>query len=399
MVTQAKHSERAHAVLSASSANRWMNCTPSARMSEGMPSSTSVHAEKGTLAHEISENELRYRLGIINRKKRNLNLLNLKRKRFEGEPLYDVEMDYPIEDYVNFVMEQVAEARAASEDAMLLIEEKFDLTEFIPDGFGTGDFTAVSDGVLYITDLKFGKGVRVSAVDNAQLKIYGLGGLDAFGMLYDIHTVRLTIVQPRLDAISTWDIDAEELLEWGETELTDLAEVAFAGKGEPVTGSWCKFCKAKTVCEAQKTEALMMAEQDFKKPANSEQDQELVDVYMQAANLRDYLDTVEQHIMETALKGKKWPGLKLVEGRGRRTITDQAAAMKALKADGVSKNLYEETKTSTKLYSLGNLKKHIGKDRLERVLGPYITKSAGKPTIVEDSDDRPELNRASDFAD
>jgi len=396
---QVEHSSRAHAVLSASSSSRWMNCTPSARMAEGKPSSSSIHSEQGTLAHEMSEAHIRLHLGIITKKEFNGAIRELKSRMYNGSQLYDPEFEYPVEDYVNFVKEQIAEARASNEDALLLVEEKFDLREYIPEGFGTGDFTAVADGVLYITDLKFGKGVRVSAIDNPQLKVYGLGGLDAFGMLYDIHTVRLTIVQPRLDAISTWDIDADELLEWGENELRTKADIAFKGEGEHVTGPWCKFCKAKMECPAQREEAMFMAEEDFKPQEHYDEDKEaLVEVFLASATIRNYLDSVEEHIKETALKGEKWPGLKLVEGRGRRSITDPAEAMKALKADGVSENLYKETITTTKLLPLGKLRKHLGKDRVKEVLGHLIKKSTGKPTIVEESDSRPEINRADDFA-
>ena len=395
---QVEHSERAHAVLSASSSSRWMNCTPSARMAEHKPSTTSIHAEQGTLAHEMSEAQIRLNLGIITKKEFNNTIRELKGRMFKGEPLYDPEFEYPVEDYVNFVMEQIAEAKAASDDALILVEEKFDLREYIPEGFGTGDFTAVADGVLYITDLKFGKGVRVSAIDNAQLKVYGLGGLDAYGMLYDIHTVRLTIVQPRLDAVSTWDIYADELMEWGENELSVKADIAFKGEGEHAVGSWCKFCKAKTECPAQREEALFMAGEDFKpEEHDTEDDDALVEVFLASANIRNYLESIEEHIKETAVGGKQWPGLKVVEGRGRRYLTDETEAMKALKADGASESLYKETKTVTKILALGKLRKHFGKDRVEEVLGHLIQKSTGKPTIVEESDSRPAINRADDF--
>jgi len=304
-------------------------------------------------------------------------------------------MDHPIEQYVDYVMEQVSEAKASCDNALLLVEEKVSVEEYIKDGFGTCDFMAITDGVLYVTDLKFGKGVRVSAIDNSQLKIYGLGALEAYGMLYDIHTVRLTIVQPRLDAISQWDISVADLQDWGLNYVKGKADIAYKGKGEHTPGDWCKFCKAKALCPAQKMDALFLAEEDFKEPDGMLEEDELLEVYEIADRVKSYLEEVQQYVIDAALRGKKWEGFKVVQGNGRRSIPDEDLAMKTLKEDGVSESLY--TKETIKLEGLGNLKKVLGKERMNRLLGDLIVKSEGKPTLVKESDSRPEVDRASDF--
>lgn len=400
MTSAVNHADRAHAVLSASSASRWLNCTPSARLAEDTDISTSVHAEEGTLAHEISENELRYRLGLIDKQTYSTENLRLK-----AHKLFDVSMLDPIEDYVNFCLEQVAEARANSADALVLIEERLSLEDYIEEGFGTGDLVIVSAGVLYVTDLKFGQGVRVSAVNNDQLKIYGLGALSRYEMLYDIHTVRLTVMQPRLDAVSTWDISTDDLLQWAEDFVRPQAKTAYEGKGTHVPGDWCRFCPAKLLCPALKEEALRLADEDFASDLIEQGDDNIgslhydsvLEIYHIAERVKGYLNAVEAHVLESALNGKQWPGLKLVEGRGRRSIQDTQKAMRLLAEKGVPDILYKNT--TVKLHGLTNLRKALGKENMDKWLGPLIEYSPGKPTLVDESDKRPALSTAEDFND
>lgn len=384
------HVDRAHAVLSASGASRWLNCTASARACEGIPNESSPHAIEGTLAHEISENILRKKLGMISEKEYNLKTMELR-----ASPIYTTEIDEDLTAYVDLVLEQVAEARASSPDALVLIEQKVSLEVYIQEGFGTCDLIIIADGVMYVTDLKFGKGVRVSAIENSQLKLYAVGALEAFGMIYDIHTVRLTICQPRLDAISVWDIEAEDLLIWAEEYVKPRAKLAHAGEGEHEPGDWCRFCKAKPFCPALKEEALFIAEADFEVPQNTEQELELLEVYEIADRVTNYLESVKAHIYQRALDGIKFPGYKLVEGRGNRKIVDESKAMEILKKAGYDESLY--VNRTVKLMGLGDLKKYIGESNRDNLLKDLIVKPVGKPSFVPESDKRQEYNTSDDF--
>ncbi len=386
-VNTKNHKDRAHAVLSASGASRWLNCTPSARMSEGIVEQTSEAADEGTLAHELSENILRYKLKLISEV-----AFNKKNREIRSHRLYRTDMEDEVEPYVSLALEQIAEANSKS-NGVVSIEQKVSLQTYIEDGFGTCDLIIVSDGVLYVTDLKFGKGVRVSAIENSQLKLYGVGALETYGFLYDIHTVRLTISQPRLDAISTWDIAAEDLLIWAETFVTDQALLAYEGKGDHNMGDWCRFCKAKPLCPAYHEQAMLIAEVDFFPPSGLMEENDLLEVYLVADRIQDYLQSVKSHVYKSALAGKKWQGFKLVKSSKNRVIREESKAMDLLKKAGYDESLY----VNTKLKGLGDLKKYIGEAKRDQLLGKLIIKPEGEPTLVPESDNRDEINKSDDF--
>lgn len=385
MGTENNHADRKHAILSASSASRWLNCTPSAKMAEGLEEERSIHADEGTLAHEICENELRYKLGLIDEPTYNGVLRTSK-----ANPLYSTDMDEHIDYYVNFCLEQIAEARAMSADALVLVEEKVSLEVYIREGFGTCDLIVIADGIMYVTDLKFGKGVRVSAVDNSQLKLYAVGALEACGFLFDIHTVRLTIVQPRLDAVSSWDVPAQDLLTWADTYVLPTAEKAFKGEGEHTPGDWCRFCKAKVFCPALRAEAMSAAQEDFS-PDNSEE--QILEMYMKAGRIEAYLDAVGKYILKSALSGKKWTGLKVVRANTNRTIKEPEKAIADLTKAKIDRALF----INEKLMGLGDLKKYLGQERMDKIVGKYIVKPEGGPTLAPETDNRPEYSGADDF--
>jgi len=387
------HSERAHAVLSASGASRWLNCTPSAKMSEGIQEEASPHAEEGTLAHELSENILRWKLGLISEQEFNAKTMELRR-----HPMYTTDIEYEVQPYVEIALEQIAEAKGMTQDALILIEERVSLEVYIEDSFGTCDLIIICDGLMIVIDLKFGKGVRVSAVDNSQLKLYAVGAVEKYSMLYDINTVRLMIVQPRLDAVSVWDIEASDLLQWAEDHVKPKAALAYAGEGEHTPGDWCRFCKAKVFCPALKKEAVALAEKDFK-PEELTEDQTdgLLEVFEIADRVNNYLEAVKDHIYKLALEGRKFPGYKLVEGRSMRKITDESKAMDILQGAGYIEDDY--LNKIVKLKGLGDLEKRLGKANMDKYLGAVIVKPAGKPALVPESDKRPELRSADDFLD
>ena len=222
-----------HALLSASSAERWLNCTPSARLTENIEDTTSVYAQEGTLAHSLGELELKYQLKQITKTTYNKEL-----KRIKEHELYNEDMPDEVEKCTNFVFEKMAEAKSSTPDALLFLEQRLDFSKYVPEGFGTGDRIIIADGTMEIIDLKYGKGVEVSAVNNPQMKLYALGAIEEYGFIYDINTVRMTIVQPRLDNISTWEISVIDLMNWAENELIVKAKQAYEGAGELNAGDW-----------------------------------------------------------------------------------------------------------------------------------------------------------------
>lgn len=390
---EVNHSERAHALLSASGASRWLNCTPSPRLEEGFANESSSFAEEGTLAHEFAELILK---GLVYPHKQEEIATEIT--PLKADKNYSDEMLDFVQVHIDYVLEQFAEAKRKTPDAILLIEQKVDITHLIEDGFGTCDVIIIADGVLEVIDLKYGLGVRVSAEDNAQLKLYGSGALEAYDLMYDIHTVKLTITQPRMDSISSWEISAEGLRQWGEEVVKPKAQIAYAGEGEQVTGDWCKFCKASPRCKAQADKALELAKLDFAEPMLLT-DAQLVEIYGQSPQISKWLTAVTDYLFKEALAGKKWDGYKLVDGQNRRGWTDEAKAKAILKKLQV---LDLEEYTTTKLKGIGDIEKLVGKKVFPTLLGDVVAFKKTSPSLVPESDKRPALGldqAKADFAD
>lgn len=380
------HSERAHALLSASASTRWLNCTPSALLESQFEDKSSAFAEEGTLAHELAEAKTFLRFSK--------NLVDDRTDVLRQNPLFTPEMDEYTDAYVDYVSEVLAEALAIDSAAIMETEVRVDLTEYIPEGFGTIDNVIIANGVLHVIDLKYGKGVKVSAKDNSQLKLYALGILNAFAFMYDVQTVCLHIHQPRIDNISTFSLPAEDLMQWGQNHVKPTAEKAFKGEGEQIVGSWCGFCKARNRCAALGKEALEVARLDFAEPKLMT-DVQLLEVYAVADRLSRWLSGLGDYLLAEALAGKKFEGLKVVEGRSNRKIVDADAVIKALEADGFTR----EDFMKMDLQGIGALEKLLGKQGFEKVVGRYVVKPSGKPTLVDASDKRPEFTSANDFND
>lgn len=375
------HTERAHALLSASGSQRWLNCTPSARIEEKFDEVSSTHAQEGTLAHEFADLDLRFRAGELSAK-----VVSTEIRKLEKHALYTKEMRPQVAKYVDHVMEVYSEAKTRTPDALIQIEERLDFSHIVERGFGTGDACIVADGVLDVIDLKYGKGVQVDAPNNSQLMLYGSGSLRAFDLIYDIHTVRLTIVQPRLDHISTWEISADELRLWGEETVKPKAAEAYAGDGELVAGDWCKFCKAKAMCRALADKNMEMARHEFKDPRTLE-DWEVVDVYKQLPMLQEWAKSVTAHMLNKALEGQKWKGYKVVEGRSQRRIPNPDKAIEFLRGLGHK----DEDILKINLEGIGNLEALMGKSGFAEKMAPFITRAPGAPTLTSESDPRPEF--------
>lgn len=389
-----EHASRKHALLSASGASQWINCPPSARLTEGMADKWSAYADEGTAAHEYAEIKLTRRLTKCNSADR--ERLDKQAEALKTNRYYNAEMEACIQQYADLVEERFLEARSRSdsEDATVLLEAKLDLTEWVPDGFGTSDVTIISDGVLEVIDLKYGKGVPVSAINNSQLRLYALGALSEFGWMYDIHTVRMTIIQPRLDSVSTDEISVEELNEWAESVVKPAASLAYAGEGEYKAGDHCRWCLAKGNCRARADENLKAIAYEFQEPALLS-NEEIGPILHIAGQLQSWVKDVQEYALEQALRGEKIPQWKLVEGKSKRFITDTKKAAALLTEAGYSEDkLYNPRE----LRAMTALEKAVGKKNFAEILGDLITKQAGKPTLVAETDSRPELNSAeADF--
>ena len=387
------HSSRKHAILSASGASRWLNCTPSPKLEQQFENKSSQYADEGTLAHEFAELNLKKQLKIIDHKQHDELVFP-----FLGSLHYSEEMEEEVQKHIDYVIQQFTEAKRNTADALLLIEEKVDLTFVIENGFGTCDNIIISDGVLEVIDLKYGKGVRVSAKDNSQLKLYGLGALYATELMYAIHTVRLTVTQPRMDSISSWEISSEELKQWGEDTVKPKAEMATLGEGDQVAGDWCRFCRAKVRCKALADQNLEIAKLEFADPKLLT-DKQLIEVYKLSPQIQHWMNSISEYLFDEALKGKKWEEHKLVEGRSNRVWLSEDNVKIVLEQNEYDKNDYLST---PKLLGIGAIEKLVGKNDFMTLLGPNIVKPQGKPTLVHEDDKRPEmgLNQAKlDFCD
>jgi hypothetical protein len=376
------HGERAHALLSASGASRWLACPPSARLEEEnkRPEKPSIYAEEGTAAHELAELLLRYD-STFDRG----TLAEIEKFKAENK-FYSEAMQEEVEKYVDFVTESYVDACNETSDAKLLLEEKIDLTSFIEEGFGTGDAVIISDRVLRVIDLKYGKGIRVSADNNSQLKLYGLGALIKFSMLYDIEEVSLTVHQPRLDAVSTWSISAEELLHWGENHVKPTAALAFAGGGQTIAGDHCTFCKVNAMCKTYADLNLEVAKYEFQSPSLLE-DSQILDIYERLPMLLKWAESIKSHVFGEALNGKKWEGYKLVEGRSNRQISDEEALILRLKGEGYA----DDDIFNKKIKGITDLTKLLGAKSFKSIVEPVLIKPQGAPTLTDDQDKRPAI--------
>lgn len=366
-----------HALLSASKADQWINCPPSAKVQENLPDKQSKEAAEGTLAHSIAEAILRIELGE--------DTVAPIFKKYANDPLFYEGMVSEVQVYIDYVMEAYNGALAKTEDAIILLEEKLDYAEWAPEGSGTGDCVIIADSTLEIIDLKFGKGVPVSAINNSQTRLYGLGAYAGYSYLYDIKEVKMTIVQPRLDSISSEVLSIDNLLEWAETIVRPAAELAFAGEGEFKSGTHCKWCKVNGNCRARADENMKALEYEFKDPPLLSVE-EIGPILFIAEQLKSWAKDVADYALEQATKGEKIPQWKLVEGRSNRKIPDEIAAMTKLLDTG-----YEKEKVLT-LKGITELEKVLGKKAFKDILSEYVVKPPGNPVLAPETDKRPEIN-------
>lgn len=367
--------DKQHALLSASGAHRWMNCTPSARLERQFEDNSGESAAEGTAAHALAEHKLRRALKMRSKK---------PVSKYDSD-----EMDSYTDGYVEFIQELVARAKQECSDPVVLVEQRLDFSKFVPGGFGTGDCMIIADGTLHIIDLKYGQGVLVEAEDNPQMKLYALGALELFDGIYDILTVSMSIYQPRRENVSTHMVFKESLYQWAEEVLKPTAELAFKGEGEYAPGEHCQFCRAAVKCRARAEEKLNLARFEFALPPLLKEE-DIEEILVLLDDLTSWANDIKAYALEAAVShGKEWRGYKLVEGRSNRRYANEDAVAKAAKDAGY-RDIYRQS-----LITLTEMEKLMSKAKFQEILGGLIEKPPGKPTLVPLSDKRQAMNAFS----
>lgn len=381
------HAERDHAILSPSSAKRWINCTPSALLAEAAGSKTSVYTEEGTLAHEIAEYALtQYMNGLydpIVDEELPVNDEHLK------NPLFSIDMSNYIRDYCDYVIGENYEMARADGFSEMFLERKVYITDYAPDSFGSVDVTLVSDKTIHIIDLKYGAGVRVLADMNEQMLMYALGTLKSLESDH-IEKIRMTIAQVRLDHYDTFEMSKGELLDWAEKVLKPAAKAAIQGKGKQVIGSWCGFCPVKAQCRAQRD--AILADFDEKPEPLLLSDEEVTDLIGKIDTYKSWIESVNKYVYDRAIQGHKWNGYKLVAGRSSRVITDEAKVRQELLNE-----FLEDEVLNIKLKGIGDLEKLLGKKVFSARFGDAIESRPGAPKLVPESAKGVEYSPLCDF--
>ena len=362
---------KAHAFLSASSAHRWIACPPSAKLQEQYTDHGSEFAAQGTDAHALGESKCLKALGRTTEVNKNLRY-------------FDEEMDDCTDQYAAFIMEQLAILQQDCKDPLVLIEQRVDFSRWVPDAFGTADAILVGNGQLTICDLKYGTGVEVNAEHNPQMCCYALGCLELVDDLYNIQEITMIIFQPRREHISQWTITKTDLLHWADDTLVPAAKLAAAGKGTFCSGEHCRFCKAKHECRARAEAQMNLMRYEFDLPPILS-DEEISEILTKLDPLISWAEDLKAYALEAAVRGKRWQGFKLVEGRSNRRYTDEEAVVKKVISAG--KDPYKR-----ELLGITAMTKLLGRKKFDELLSELVEKPVGKATLVQDSDPRPEMD-------
>lgn len=373
-----------HSRYPASASARWINCPGSIRLSDLCQTEDkgSTYAEEGTVAHEAAEIKIR----IATDKTVKADAL----KKVMKSEYWDGEMDEATDYYRDVVLEHY---NAAGMGAELMIEQRVDYSDYAPQGFGTSDAVIVNDDTIEVIDLKYGKGIKVSAQGNPQMRLYALGALEVFGDLYDFKTVRYTIVQPRLDHVSSEEISVDELIAWGHNVVKPAADAALKPDAPIRSGDHCRWCPAKAICRVRAEANLALARYDFKK-GDLLGDEEIGDILTRADELSRWVSDIQEYALAQAMDGKTYDGWKLVEGRSTRKYADELKVSETLQKAGYDEAMLYERK----LLGITAMEKLVGKKKLTETLGDLIIKPAGKPVLVPASDKREALNTAAGAA-
>ncbi len=371
----------AHAKLSASGSEKWMTCTPSARMEEQFEDEGSEFAREGTFAHAVFEQQMLTYLG------RTIETLPEELLHFDSWALAGY-----VDEAAQYCIKRIEDAYARCKDPVIYVERKLDFSPWVTEGFGTGDLVIITDDLVEVMDLKYGKGIYVDAKDNSQMRLYGLGAFNELADLYDIKRVRMTVLQPRLGNYSSEELPIADLLKWADDAVVPAAKLAWVGEGVFVPGPHCtsSFCKARYTCPARAAQALAVAKQEFAPvpPAVDFLTMDRIAELLPSADLViDWFTDLKAHALKQAEKGTTVPGYKLVEGRSNRKYSDQEAVAQALRAAGVPDEIaYERS-----LLGITAMTDALGKKKFADVLGALVTKPEGKPTLVPEGDKRPAI--------
>lgn len=379
---------RAHAICSASGSGKWLVCTPSARLEEGFPDEGSAFASEGTLAHEAFDAMLRCYLNG-NDDAAVAHAMAIIATLPEGM------LDH-VQEAFDRGVKLIIDAYARCPDPVILAEKRLDYSRWVPEGFGKGDLVIITDDLVDVADLKYGKGVLVPAQGNSQMRLYGLGAYNELSHLYPIKRVRMHVFQPRLDNWGSEELSVEELLTWAEDVVVPKAKLAFAGEGEMVAGDHChsSFCRARFTCPERDKARRELAETSFSlQPPAALTVQQMAQVLSRADQVIRWLSDVKEWAFQQAEKGNPVPGFKLVEGRSNRKYRSEEEIINLLNVEGIPEALVYKRN----LIGITEMEKLLGKKKFAEVLGNAIEKPQGKPTLVPESDKRPALDMLSYF--
>lgn len=372
-----------HALLSPSASHRWLHCTAAPRLEEGIKDEGSDYAAEGTLAHAYCAMKLKNFLGLPTDGEKE-EIAALQEKYGTGE------MAEYTDTYVTIVLEKYNAARAATPDAQLLVETRLDFSDYVPEAFGTADAIIIADGTMEVIDFKYGKGVKVSAVENPQMMIYALGAYARFAFEYRIDNLRATIVQPRIDNLSEYEITVEELTAWAANVLAPAAEKAYKGEGPQTPGAWCQFCKVKNQCRALANKCKEVVAVD---PKLITPEELAKDVLPMVPIVKTWISGVEDFALAQALNGVQLPGWKIVEGRSVRKITDTDSVAAVLTKNGYKQN---DIFKPVEMRTITDLEKLVGKKQFAAMCGEWINKPQGKPTLAPEGDKRKAIDPIAD---
>lgn len=377
-----------HALLSASSAHRWLHCTGSPLLEKEFPDTTSVYAQEGTLAHELCEFKLKKYTTVMPK-----GAYTRVHNKIMKSELWQNEMEGTSETYLEYVKSIMLACEIAP---AVLIEKRVDFSRYVSEGFGTADCLILAGDTLHVIDYKHGKGVVVDADHNPQMMLYALGAMNELSLLYRFKSVHMVIVQPRVNNISEFTMTADELVEWGESVVKPKAEAAISGNGTFEAGDWCRFCRAKQQCKTR------YESNDSLYPELSERHdprlitlKELGEYLKRGKDMAAWLEDMREYALSESLAGADVPGWKAVEGRGSRAFTDTDEAVDTLIKNGIDESVLYERRVLT----LAQMEKAVGKKAFGEIVGNLVVKNPGKPTLVEESDKRPRITNQPTAAD